>query len=93
MQHSKADMKKVGENGSNHIYSMILDELLESMETACYDQWDYHATGHSIIVLDGDCIMIIGGSMQRILLYTTKKMSPLVNWTIAQFHKVTLFHQ
>ena len=87
MQHSKADMKKVDENGSNHMYSMILDELLGSKETACYNKWDYHATGHSIAVLDRDCIMIIGGSMQGTNLYTTKKnVSPceLDNCTISQ---------
>ena len=74
----KADMK-VGENGSNHMYSMILDELLGSMEMACYGQWDYHATGHSITVLDRDCIMIIGGSTQGILMYATISQSDIVS--------------
>ena len=75
-QHSTAEIKKVDKNGSNQMYIMSLDELSGSMETAYYDQGDYRATGHSMAVLDRDCIMVIGGSMRGILMYTNKTMCP-----------------
>jgi hypothetical protein len=69
--------EKIDVNGTDILFEMDTEsKIIENGIKASYNLSDFRTRGHTMHVVDDDCVMVIGGTMRSIVMYTTKLMTP-----------------